>query len=172
VLGERELDRRRLELLPRRSPPDAGGGGGHAHVVQPRREPDPGAGPRRWDGQPVGARGRHHPGRQVHLLQRYALELGRVVAEAADARASGRRPLERRPARQLWPCRSGGLAVLAVLSCHRFLDNVHHRQLELCCHVLLCIFSGCFFRSLLRGFLLERRELVVVHGASLKKGHK
>jgi hypothetical protein len=169
LVGERELHgRRRLEarkLLPGRGrrggaghlEPDAGGGR-QAHVVQPRREPDPGAGPGRGDRQPVGAGRRQHPRGQVHLLQRHALEVGRVVTEAADARAGGRHPLERRPARQqphLRLCLVDGACVL--------LHNVHLGRLVL--GLVLCSF---FFRALLLRLLLERRVLVVIHRTPLK----
>jgi hypothetical protein len=167
LAGERELHgRRRLEprklLLPGRRrgaghrEPDAGGGR-QAHVVQPRRQPDPGAGPGRGDRQPVGARRRHHPGGQVHLLQRHALEVGRVVTEAADARAGGRHPLERWPARQ-----QRHLRLCLVDGAGALLHNVYLRRLVL--GLVLC----SFFRGPLLRFLFERRVLVVIHRTPLK----
>jgi hypothetical protein len=187
VLGERERHGRRAEphqvlllllLLGRGAPARRGRGrepagarrGGAAHVVQAGRQPNPGAGARRRDGQTRRRRHRRHPRRQVHLLQGHALHVGRVVLEAADARARGRRPLERRPPahRRLRRLRDRGRARARAL-----LHDVHRGQLRHGSWLLFCRHWVCLLCCLLLLFctrrrLLERRELVVVHRASLK----
>jgi hypothetical protein len=112
--GRRRVEAHELLLLGGRASACRGGA---AHVVQAGRQPDLGAGAPRRDGQPQGWRRCRKPRRQVHLLQSHALDVGRVVLEAADARARGRRPLERRPAGH--HCH------------HRWLDGVRGRVLRL-----------------------------------------
>jgi hypothetical protein len=175
VLGEGERHgRRRVEayellLLGGRASACRGGA---AHVVQAGRQPDLGAEAPRRDGQPRGRCRCRKPRRQVHLLQSHALDVGRVVLEAADARARGRRPLERRPAGHHRHLRRLDGVRGRVLRLH----DVDRGQL----HGLLSSFFGghwgwglpCCLRLFwaLRRLLLERRVLVVVHRASLDVG--
>jgi hypothetical protein len=112
--------------------------GGAAHVVQAGRQPDLGAEAPRRDGQPRGRCRCRKPRRQVHLLQSHALDVGRVVLEAADARARGRRPLERRPAGHHCHLRRLDGVRGRVLR----LDDIDRRQL----HGLLSSSTPCCLR--------------------------